>query len=172
MSHHRNAATLPRRPSLSNLHGQQQQHQQISSKAASSTASRSTLESGVGSEVRSKLQHTGGTNCRLHINNGSKSVVASAVDTSSSSSSYTGHHGQQPQPQQQQPQKFDTSSCSSPTSTVKRNPKAKLTTFCSPEAQIMESPVNRPRKSQAELIQASNNGPNETTTTSILMHHN
>ena len=34
------------------------------------------------------------------------------------------------------------------TSTIKRNPKAKLTTFCSPEAQIMESPQ---RKSPAIL---------------------
>ena len=71
----------------------------------------------VRSSNTNKLQHTGGSNCRLH--NGRSPEGHNAVNAEATLTSPPLNN------------------------TIKRNPtnKPKLTTFCSPEAQIMESPL-------------------------------
>ena len=90
VSHHRISQTLPRKAAsmapasasaASNTHFHQPQPQPppmpMHAASSSNTSSlnrppqqNASQDSSHHSEVRSKLQHTGGSNCRLHINNG------------------------------------------------------------------------------------------------------
>ena len=86
--------------------------------------------------------------CRLHNELRSPGPTA-ATSSSSTEGTIHQHHS------------TVLTSNSSPTNintTIKRNPKPKLTTFCSPEAQIMESPLV-PKRSppNIEAVMNSNN---------------
>ena len=132
-----------------------------------------------------ELKHTGGSNCRLHISSnaasnpmvksgGSSQALASIrTDGTPSISSNSETQFDSPtasttsQGQPQQPQQPNSN-------TVRRNLKPKLTTFCSPEAQIMESPLVARKSPQIELSghgsgpSVNLSSPHETT--SILMN--
>ena len=127
-----------------------------------------------------ELKHTGGSNCRLHISSnaasnpmvksgGSSQVASIRTDgtPSISSNSETQFDSPTASTTSQQPQQ--------PQNTARpRNLKPKLTTFCSPEAQIMESPLVARKSPQIELSghgsgpSVNLSSPHETT--SILMN--
>jgi hypothetical protein len=162
VGHQKVSSTLPRKP-LPNNH-LQQQHYATTARPQHSGPPQSTLPSALDHVeiVRSKqLQHTGGSNCRLHINNGSTNTSSTGSHSVTSSSSTKSGSIDSSGTNYSQSTKFDGGSNSGHgtennpeiTSTIKRNPKAKLTTFCSPEAQIMQSPL---RKSPAADIDRLN----------------
>ena len=129
-----------------------------------------------------ELKHTGGSNCRLHISSnaasnpmvksggqaasirtdGTPSISSNSETQFDSPTASTTSQGQPQQPQQPN------------SNTVRRNLKPKLTTFCSPEAQIMESPLVARKSPQIELSghgsgpSVNLSSPHETT--SILMN--
>ena len=138
-----------------------------------------------------ELKHTGGSNCRLHISTASAASVKSGLrpDTTSSLSSNSISETQFDSPSAAGSsssaasrtsaastiQPHQTASAAASNNTVRRNLKPKLTTFCSPEAQIMESPMVARKSPQIEMSQSGNPAavvnlasPHETT--SILMN--
>ena len=121
-----------------------------------------------------ELKHTGGSNCRLHLQNaaslksgGQAASIRTDGTPSISSNSETQFDSPTASTTSQQPQQ--------PQNTARpRNLKPKLTTFCSPEAQIMESPLVARKSPQIELSGGPGlptvnlSSPHETT--SILMN--
>ena len=138
-----------------------------------------------------ELKHTGGSNCRLHISTAAsaasvKSGLRPDATSSLSSNSISETQFDSPSAAGSSSSAASTTSAASTiqphsqlaaaasNNTVRRNLKPKLTTFCSPEAQIMESPMVARKSPQIEMSQSGNPAavnlasPHETT--SILMN--